>query len=624
MKSRIHSVSASGGFLKNCKIEFSPRLNCIIGARGTCKSTLIESIRFTLNCDEAKIAKLIGEEGLIQTTLRDGSFECQTIHTDSSGREVRYTVNRELGRYPREFNDGLLVDEVNSNLPQVEIYSQDDIRQLADSTNRASRIALIDRVNEKEVFEQFRKRQRLVQELAVVGTELRAVRHEITAARAVLKGEPELRERRKTLLAQRPEIPQQLSAEQSAYRRRQEYIELLDLANRELEGLNTAILDVRARMRVLNELRESMQAFSDLSPSEVSTFFNLVPSTDERIAQTTNSLSRATWEGIVASIRKEFEIKDDAYRGLRREAEQAAEYLKQEQILDKELENIEKVRVKNEVNAKREKELLKDRGLLRDKIRTIDFHVHSTRLEEVEVINARHASKVVLSLQTTNSAPEYHKYLLKMLDGSGIKLKDLVVKDIAAALSPFELVEWVETGEAAPLASALGRDLGQINRVLSILAEHPEFYRVEGVPPETSLDIAIFDQGVQKPVESLSSGQKASALLPLILRDLPYPLIIDQPEDDIDNQMISDDLVQSIQALKMNRQLIFVTHNANIPVLGDAEKVIVMRMDGATLAAPAEVGTVEKQKRLILDLLEGGAEAFMEREKRYGSLLLRS
>jgi hypothetical protein len=98
-------------------------------------------------------------------------------------------------------------------------------------------------------------------------------------------------------------------------------------------------------------------------------------------------------------------------------------------------------------------------------------------------------------------------------------------------------------------------------------------------------------------------------------------LIIDQPEDDLDNSFIFSSLVKAIRHLKTKRQLIFVTHNANIPVLGDAERVIVMSMRTPSRANPPAVGEVEERKHDILHLLEGGAQAFREREARYHDLL---
>jgi ABC-type cobalamin/Fe3+-siderophores transport system ATPase subunit len=157
--------------------------------------------------------------------------------------------------------------------------------------------------------------------------------------------------------------------------------------------------------------------------------------------------------------------------------------------------------------------------------------------------------------------------------------------------------------------------------VVSHLADHPELYVLESMLPGATLDITMYDRGEPKPVESLSAGQRATALLPIILRDLPWPLLFDQPEDDLDNQFIFDSLIKIVRTLKVQRQIIFVTHNANIPVLGEADRVIVMEMKTPTLAAPPRFGTVDERKQDILNLLEGGAAAFAAREERYHELL---
>jgi len=163
--------------------------------------------------------------------------------------------------------------------------------------------------------------------------------------------------------------------------------------------------------------------------------------------------------------------------------------------------------------------------------------------------------------------------------------------------------------------------LGQMARLVSYLGDSPDLYQLETQIFEDELDITLFDEGIPKRVDQLSKGQKATAILPLILRAADYPLIFDQPEDDLDNRFIYATLVEIIRELKVERQLIFVTHNANIPVLGEAERVVVMKMENPKKAAPPNVGDVDEVKEEILSLLEGGAEAFKRRQTRYGSLL---
>jgi hypothetical protein len=101
-----------------------------------------------------------------------------------------------------------------------------------------------------------------------------------------------------------------------------------------------------------------------------------------------------------------------------------------------------------------------------------------------------------------------------------------------------------------------------------------------------------------------------------LLMDSDNPLLVDQPEDNLDNGFIYGTIVDSIRKIKARRQLLFVTHNPNVPVLGDAEGVFVMASDGAS-ARLAGAGSVDDCKTHIVTLLEGGEDAFRLRSERY-------
>jgi ABC-type enterochelin transport system ATPase subunit len=118
-------------------------------------------------------------------------------------------------------------------------------------------------------------------------------------------------------------------------------------------------------------------------------------------------------------------------------------------------------------------------------------------------------------------------------------------------------------------------------------------------------------------LEKGSAGQKASAILAFLLSHGTEPLIIDQPEDDLDNALIYDLVVRQIKTNKLRRQLIIVTHNPNIVVNGDAELVHVLHViNGQTQVAA--VGGLEEQviRDRICDIMEGGREAFDKRYRR--------
>jgi hypothetical protein len=124
-----------------------------------------------------------------------------------------------------------------------------------------------------------------------------------------------------------------------------------------------------------------------------------------------------------------------------------------------------------------------------------------------------------------------------------------------------------------------------------------------------------------KSLSVASAGQKTTAILTFILSFGDVPLILDQPEDDLDNRLVYDLIVDKIRHIKEIRQVIIVTHNANIPVNGDAEYVVSLSSDTHNLKIEAE-GTVEcgTVKNEICEVMEGGVEAFKTRANRYASL----
>ena len=122
-------------------------------------------------------------------------------------------------------------------------------------------------------------------------------------------------------------------------------------------------------------------------------------------------------------------------------------------------------------------------------------------------------------------------------------------------------------------------------------------------------------------MDQLSKGQRATALLLLLLGASDAPLVIDQPEDDLDNNFVYNGVVQQLRELKGKRQIIASTHNANVPVLGDAELIMVLESDGSHgRTAEGGIGSLDERsvRSLAENILEGGPAAFNARQHLYG------
>lgn len=133
--------------------------------------------------------------------------------------------------------------------------------------------------------------------------------------------------------------------------------------------------------------------------------------------------------------------------------------------------------------------------------------------------------------------------------------------------------------------------------------------------------------GTPRDLGKLSSGQKATALLLLAFAQGGRPLVLDQPEEDLDNRFVYNDVVSLLRAEKgvavasRRRQIIVATHNANIPVNGDAELVLSLADEGGRCVVRTR-GSIDDAtvRNEIRTVLEGGADAFSRRAEKYGGL----
>jgi DNA repair ATPase RecN len=151
----------------------------------------------------------------------------------------------------------------------------------------------------------------------------------------------------------------------------------------------------------------------------------------------------------------------------------------------------------------------------------------------------------------------------------------------------------------------------------------------EGGKPDNPADWQVVTEG--------SPGQRTAAMLGLVLHFGSEPLVLDQPEDDLDSEWITGLLVKELRASRWSRQIIVASHNANIPVNGDAEHVIALENVGGALrvrsskekaadgkdTAVMHVGPIENAhvRQDIQNIMEGGVVAFIQREKKYNNEL---
>lgn len=245
----------------------------------------------------------------------------------------------------------------------------------------------------------------------------------------------------------------------------------------------------------------------------------------------------------------------------------------------------------------------------------------SSILKSVKRLTRKLEQKVRLTLQPEGNRQEFVNFLSACnLDGVGPKRLAWVQE---GDFSPANLAATIRQGE-----TDLILNFGISGTVVTALTRMPEQKLLEleelQLPDTMAIELNVTHgerDAVFRPIDDLSTGQQCTAVLHLLLLDNQDPLILDQPEDNLDNAFIAERIVAELRRAKLSRQFLFATHNANIPVFGDAEWIGVLSVeDNKGMILPEQQGAIDvpKVQELAADILEGGKSAFNQRREKYG------
>jgi ABC-type lipoprotein export system ATPase subunit len=213
----------------------------------------------------------------------------------------------------------------------------------------------------------------------------------------------------------------------------------------------------------------------------------------------------------------------------------------------------------------------------------------------------------------------YQQMLLQGLRGARVRNHEEILASLMR-LRPEQLAQIIQDNDLAEFEGLLSFGQERSSRILEAFRNtlNPLEVEVTEIEDQVSIELNVGTtaQPNFKDAAALSQGQKCTALLPLLLSRREMPLLIDQPEDNLDNHFIFETVVDAVRRLRNVRQMIFITHNANIPVLGEADLVVVMNSDGKK-GYVQKAGTLDECRDEIVDLLEGGEKAFEARSRRY-------
>jgi len=210
----------------------------------------------------------------------------------------------------------------------------------------------------------------------------------------------------------------------------------------------------------------------------------------------------------------------------------------------------------------------------------------------------------------------YAEALENTLRGSGLKYKELIPV-IVNKISPAWLLYYSHALKYEDFAAAIGVPADRATRILAFLNEK-DIANVLVAKVEDTIEFTLLDNGIYKNISELSIGQRCTVALSVILENPNRVLIIDQPEDHLDNEFIAQTLIKAIQQRAALSQTILSSHNANIPVLGNASNVVNLDSNGRRGFIKCMGSTGDKRVKDVIEaIMEGGREAFKKRSEFY-------
>lgn len=612
-RARIKNVSWVGGYLDRVTLPISSDLTALIGGRGAGKSTVIESLRYAL--DLQPISTQMGKDhrSIIDSVLRVGTIVRVEVESVSPTLES-FTIQREVNHQPVVLDaSGERTNLAPSDvIGSVEVFGQHELAELAGDS--ASIARLVQRFagsdGDDPILEDLRKklqanRERLKQ------AEAGKARMEEEQANAD-RLEEQLDRYQKTDVPGKLQGHERLALDEAAFKEAMSRVRAVESA---LEQDQTSS-SLNALVAPLDNIDDAPQVALLLRASDAmsalhTTLMRLRESAAAAVetARTEIAAAQSDW-GEVTSAEK------DAYTEILRELSDAGLDPGQYVAKRDELAGIKAAKPLLEQKEEEIELLLNERTGLLSSLRKCE--TDATECLHSAIQSANDATNGVVVVRPTPTKDRSHVFdvIKSHIRGQRTQIKAAID---SSDFTPLALAEAIRDGNEA--LEKFGIKGAQATHMLEAGDELAR--ELEELNVGLGVEVLLKMDGAQdlRSMDQLSKGQRATALLLLLLGASDAPLVIDQPEDDLDNNFVYNGVVQQLRELKGKRQIIASTHNANVPVLGDAELIMVLESDGSHgRTAEGGIGSLDERsvRSLAENILEGGPAAFNARQHLYG------
>ena len=609
----IIGMYIEGGFLDGQIFRFNENLNSIIGGKGTGKTTAIELLRFVLS-SQHKTQKM-REEFKDMTNGILGRGMVSVLLRGKGGQF--YIIQRKLGEDLKIFReDGQILEmsiESFSEFFSVESYSQGELFAIA--KDGESQLKMLDQYINFGTLKDDEKN--LIIKLNANATTLVNNNSSIIELKRKLERLPSIVEQIRVL-------EEKGLKDHNSDQKKWEYERSI------LEGL---INNIRTKLVYLNSnLDKALLSEADINSAniineEIIKKFVSEYSSLNVTLKVNQRMQIENLENTLNRLVKEQEEWNKKYLAQKIEFEKVVNELKSKGIdadgyLQLELERNNLERLKEELKKKESDSniFIKERETMINELVILRQSITKKRKEMVSIINNYLKTLLYIELKEEDNWEDYSNWMISTLSGSYASKEE--TKILCQKIKPLVLVDTMNKYNSADCIDLIYSRTGVNKTYIQKVIEYPQFtsklFDLQIIKVEDSLEIKLFD-GEWKSINSLSAGGKCTAILLMAMLDRDMPLLIDQPEDSLDNSFIYTGIVQTIRKLKDKRQIIVVTHNANIPVLGDCELMFVLQSNGLRGNINSR-GVIDNSviKEKVQVILEGGQEAFKRRKEKYG------
>ncbi len=605
----IERVQIEEGFLDGLDVAFLPGLNILIGERGTGKTSLIELIRFCLGVKgytpetsrrslEHALSVLGG--GQVSITLFDGRRRLVVTRTktDESPRCLEPFVKPIIFSQTEIETVGL---QASGRLKLLDSFSSADTRS---SSNEDAAISEV---------------QSLTAEADTVRREIEELTHQ-------LRQIPEIEKQIQELAPKELELTK---ISEDAHRKKNK----LDDLSKTIANLSVQETNILRLKDTISKWQSEISIVSSKAPLLDPTFkapnspnleasINAIKLASEHLKQALKQLDLPVSEAqrTLQTIIVEKMGAEDSARTLRKEIEALQEgagtTIRQGQQLRERKAQLDSLQHILKERKKSLGTIISKRNTSLDKLEGYRSSLFDKRNSAAEKLSKALGPRICVKAYQAGQFEGFASAVSDVLKGSGLRYNELSTL-LAGAISPRELLDAVESENIELIMFATGISKERAARAIAQFRES-DLGSIATVAVEDTVSFELLDGSTYKDISELSTGQRCTVILPLVLQHRDRILVVDQPEDHIDNAFIADTLIQSLKDRGEEGQVIFSTHNANIPVLGGADKVIQMGSDGKrgfpVLAASLDDPSVVNA---ISTVMEGGAEAFQRRADFY-------